>query len=124
MSDDRATVSFRDWKTRLAGREGTPEEKQQAARGIIGFLRHCKELHSPACIGVVKSYLAKMESQARSGTLSPRPALRWFFMAAANQGRPVIRFTQNGRSKSAPLRRSEATPRRRRRALTGVQRWS
>lgn len=75
-------------ETPVGGREGTPQEKQQVAREIIGFLRHCKELHSPACIGVVKSYLTKMESQARSGTPSPRAALRWIFMAARERESP------------------------------------
>lgn len=68
MRDERAGVSFPDWKGRLAAENWTPAGKQQAAREIIGFLRHCKVLHSQACIAVAKAYLARLGTQAESPT--------------------------------------------------------
>ena len=52
--------------------------KEQVARDIIGFLRHCKGLHAPASIVVAKGYLADVEAQVHNRGASPRAALRWF----------------------------------------------
>ena len=85
MRDERKGVKFPDWKERLAAEPWPWAVKQQATRDIIGFLRHCRELHSPACIAVAKDYLARREAQAETGQSSPRVALRWFFVAARNE---------------------------------------
>ena len=98
MRTERAGVSFPDWKARLAAENWTPAEKQLAAREIVGFLRHCKVLHSPACIAVAKTYLARLGTQAETGSPSPRAALRWFFKAA---GRHAPREAPVGEGREA-----------------------
>ena len=75
-------MTFREWKECLAVEPWAESVKERTARDIIGFLRHCKEVHSPASIEMAKDYLAKSEGQARNRESSPRAALRWFFVAA------------------------------------------
>ena len=109
MSDERASVSFPDWKARLAAENWPPAVNQRATREIIGFLRHCKVLHSPACIAVAKTYLARLGTQAETGSPSPRAALRWFFKAA---GRPAPREAPgaDGREREAKAAREASGP--------------
>lgn len=72
MGDERAPVTFRAREEALADQPWAPEIKAQTARDIIGFLRRCKVLHSPASIAVAKGYIAEREGQACNTGASPR----------------------------------------------------
>lgn len=89
LTEERAPVTFREWKDALTAASFTSADKTRMTRDILGILRHCKVLHVPASIAGAKSYIASAEAQGRSGAGSPRLALRWFFMAANGlPGRP------------------------------------
>ena len=109
MSDERAPVTFREWKDALAAEPWASVIKAQTARDIIGFLRHCKELHSPACIAVAKGYIAEREGQARNAGASPRAALRWFFVAARKAAGGVQAVTNAGAGTRPPTREQTDT---------------
>ncbi|MDP3071216.1 MAG: integron integrase [Opitutaceae bacterium] len=111
MSDERAPVTFREWKEALAAEPWAADLKAQTARDIIGFLRHCKVLHSPACIAVAKGYIAEAEGQARNAGASPRAALRWFFVAAKKVAAEAERPRPNaGAGTRAPTREMRLPP--------------
>ena len=86
MADERAPVTFRDWKERLATEPWAPAIKQQTARDIIGFLRHCKEVHAPASIVGAKGYIAQREAHVRNPEASPHAALRGSFFNGDENG--------------------------------------
>ena len=111
MSDERAPVTFREWKAALAAEPWAADNKAQAARDIIGFLRHCKVLRSPASIATAKGYIAEMEAQARNAGASPRGALRWLFMAARKAGGRAA--PPNAGAGTRPPTRERARPRER-----------
>ena len=75
MSDERAPITFREWKNALAIEPRTAAIKEQAARDIIGFLRHCEVGRAPAAIMLAKEYLAECARQGanetRRGCASP-----------------------------------------------------
>ncbi len=74
MSDERASVTFRRWKELLAAEPWAADIKAQTARGIIGFLRHCKGLHSPVSVAMANGTIAEVEGQARTGAAPQRGA--------------------------------------------------
>lgn len=69
-------ISFPHWKQALAQAALTPAVAVAYEREIIGFLRHCKAMHSPATAEVAKEYLAWREKQSGGPA---REALRWFY---------------------------------------------
>ncbi len=54
---DNQPVSFPDWKHALRGAGLPPDLEATYAREIFGFLRHCKNLHAPATVILVRQYL-------------------------------------------------------------------
>src|SRR5687768_5519517 len=70
-------VRFPDWKEAL-GKEALPEVRHDLFReAIIRFLRHCKSVHAPATVALIKTYLIGLESGGVD-----REALRWFYQAS------------------------------------------
>ena len=91
-TDHRQPVTFPGWKDALAISGESPARRAVFSREIIGFLRHCKRVHSPASIELAKQYLGNRVVQDGNGA---REALRWFFLAAR---RPVGRATARSES--------------------------
>lgn len=97
-------ISFPGWKAALTF-SGLPEAKRREfEREIITFLHRCKQLHSPASVAMVKSYLAE---RPRQGENASREALRWFFKAARTAAIPNLvkgyhRPTPTGRLTAPP----------------------
>jgi hypothetical protein len=65
ISDERALVTFREGKAALANEPWATEITSRTARDIIGFLRRCEVLLSPACIAMAKGTNAEGRGQAR-----------------------------------------------------------
>lgn len=91
--DERAPISFPQWKAALAASELSEATRHRFEREIITFLRSCKLLHSPASVTMIKSYLA---DPIRQGQSPSRDALRWFYRAslAAPAAQPDARPTR------------------------------
>ncbi|MFT3781030.1 MAG: integron integrase [Nibricoccus sp.] len=74
-ADERAGISFSEWKVSLE-KAGLPTEIRDAwIREVFDFLRFCKSRHTSASIMVAKLYLQERNVQGPSVT---RDALRWF----------------------------------------------
>lgn len=94
---DNQPVSFPDWKLALRS-AGLPAGLEATyAREIIGFLRHCKNLHAPATVVLVRQYLAIREPAT---TAPVREALRWFFRSAKSSA--GLRRSPTGAPASIP----------------------
>jgi hypothetical protein len=79
-ASERVVVWFPRWKERL-GNSGLHEDAQRAhERAILGYLKWCKENHSPATVASAKAFLEQVEGRWPGGP--HRAALRWFFRAA------------------------------------------
>ena len=98
--DESKPVAFPQWKSVLAAAPVDDGAKAAYSRGIIGFLRFCKEHHAPATVALAKAYLARFPENS-SGVA--RVALRWFFQNA--QKNPPL-----SGSASLPVRRTSAGP--------------
>jgi integron integrase len=77
-------ISFREWQQALAASGESPSRQQVFKEEIMGFLRQCKQWHSPASVELAKQYLAARPTQAGNDA---RDALRWFVRAAAEEGK-------------------------------------
>ncbi len=82
---DRAAVSFPTWRETLAQATVSPAERAGIEREVLSFLRFCKYRRTPATIALARSYIETCE---RGGLTAARPALRWFFRAAAERVGP------------------------------------
>jgi integron integrase len=74
--DERRPLSFPSWKEALAQAALSDRTREEFRREILEFLRHCKTLHAPATVALVKIHLAGREA---AGAGRARAALRWFF---------------------------------------------
>lgn len=77
-------IRFPEWKSVLAAANFSEPRREQFAREIISFLRHCKARRAAATIEEAKAYLAWREKQGPGQTASAaggpaREALRWFY---------------------------------------------
>ena len=72
-------ISFREWQQALAASGESPSRQQVFREEIMGFLRQCKQRHSPASVELAKQYLAARTTQDGNDA---RDALRWFVRAA------------------------------------------
>lgn len=77
--DERAPISFPQWKVALAASDLSETTRHRFEREIITFLHSCKQLHSPASVAMIKSYLT---DPLRQGQSPSRDALRWFYRAS------------------------------------------
>jgi len=101
-TDERAPVTFREWKDALAAAVFTPAEKARMTHDILGFLRHCKVLHVPASIARAKTYIESAEAQARSGAGRRRSAA--LSSPSSGRGGRGIRGPWRGRDIASPAR--------------------
>jgi len=101
---ERRPISFPGWKCALA-LAGLPEVKRaEYEREIITFLHRYKQLHVPASVATVKTYLAE---RPRQGENASREALRWFYKAASRVG---AAFAAKAKARPAPPGRLTAPP--------------
>jgi hypothetical protein len=77
--DQKKPISFSGWKQALAASGESPSRQRVFAGEIMGFLRRCKQLHSPASVEFAKQYLDARPTQDGN---EARDALRWFVRAA------------------------------------------
>lgn len=74
-------IQFSDWHEVLE-RQIQGADQDLFRQQIFGFLRHCRKLHTPASVAVIRNYLAIQEPAAAA---SARQALRWFYRASLAQ---------------------------------------
>jgi integron integrase len=79
-SDDRESIRFPEWKQVLAQADLSAAVRERHRRGILGFLKYCKDRRSPASVVVIRGYLATAEGAGARG------ALAWFWRAASARG--------------------------------------
>jgi integron integrase len=72
-------ISFRGWQEALVASGESPSRQRIFKGEIMGFLRRCKQLHSPASVELAKQYLDGLPTQDGN---EARDALRWFVRAA------------------------------------------
>ncbi len=95
-------ISFHEWQQALAASGESPSRQRVFEGEIMGFLRRCKQLHSPASVELAKQYLDARPTQDGNDA---RDALRWFVRAARSAeggigGRSDGRTVGGGRSDS------------------------
>jgi hypothetical protein len=77
-------ISFQRWQQALATSGESLSRQRIFREEIMGFLRQCKQRHSPASVELAKQYLAAWPTQDGN---EARDALRWFVRAAAEEGK-------------------------------------
>jgi integron integrase len=75
---DRSPIHFPDWKVVLASAPLPEAARETHRRGILTFLKFCKEHRTAATVASIREFLA--------GTPEHRAALRWFYQ----QGRAEV----------------------------------
>ena len=71
---DSAPVHFPGWEEAL-GKESLSVVRRDLFRtAIVRFLRHCRRLHAPATVALIRSYLSGLD-----GSPVDREALLWFY---------------------------------------------
>lgn len=68
-------ISFAHWKQALAATTLSPDLRVAFEREIITFLKHCKDLRTPATVELARQYV-QSDKERRKGPV--REALRWF----------------------------------------------
>lgn len=74
--DERASVSFPDWKEALGRTRWDAGAQFKVRESIFAFLRWCKARRTFVCVATAKIYVEEVTSR---GDDPDRPALRWFF---------------------------------------------
>jgi integron integrase len=79
-------IRFPDWNESLAKEALSPIRRDLFYAAIVQFLRHCKNLHAPVTVALIRDYLT-----SRDGSGIDREALRWFYRnSASRQPSPAI----------------------------------
>ncbi len=83
-------ISFPQWKEVLSAAALPEATKLGYQREVVDFLVHCRRLHAPATIALVRQYLqGKFPTEEGTAQSEPtRAALRWFFRAGS--GAPAV----------------------------------
>jgi len=81
--DERAAVSFPDWKKILEKTELSAELQRAWAQEVFSFLRFCKEKRAPASVMLPKLYIEKREAQAKKRD----EGCRWLCVGSSRRGK-------------------------------------
>jgi len=81
-SDERAPIRFPEWNTVLWAER--PGHARGYTRVIVEFLRHCRNLHTPASIAVARQFIEAIDPAIAD---MAREALRWFVREAKRRGK-------------------------------------